>query len=487
MPTPVQSDVKWDGNHMTSLDNEIGGVPLKKRRWGWMSFDWATQPFYTLGLTFIFGPYFAAISFEYFAETAATEEVAKAQSQALWFWGQTIAGLFIAFSAPFIGAYADSTGRRMPWIYACSIIYIIGTWALWQLMPDKSGLFFALFAFNIALIAAEFALIFTNAILPSLGTKEEIGKISGNGAAFGYWGGVLALFLMLLLLAEDEAGKTLLGNPPILGLEADEREGTRSVGPFIAIWFMIFMVPYFLWVREPREANRQGGVGKALRELKESLIGAYHRKSLFNFLLSSMFYRDALNALYAAGGIYAHHVLAWSTVQIGVFGIVAAIAAAVLTQIGGYFDGRYGPRPVIRVCVLVLTAVCIVIVGMSRESFLGIVTFADGSPIPDYVFYVCGAAIGGAGGALYAASRSMMVRHTHPERPTEAFGLFALSGKATSYLAPFLIGVTSAATGSLQLGYIPVILLFLLGLYLLRSVQPEGDAETWSKSSVPVP
>ena len=472
---------------MTSIDTEIGGVSLKKRRWGWMSFDWATQPFYTLGLTFVFGPYFAAISFEYFAGTAATEEAAKAQSQALWFWGQTLAGLFIAFSAPLIGAYADSTGRRMPWIYACSIIYIVGTWALWQLMPGGSGLFFALFAFNIALIAAEFALIFTNAILPSLGTKEEIGKISGNGAALGYWGGVVSLFIMLLLFAENETGKTLLGSPPILGLDPDTREGTRSVGPFIAIWFVLFMIPFFLWVREPRTANRQGGVADAMRDLKASLVGAYKRKSLFNFLLSSMFYRDALNALYSAGGVYATLVLGWSIIQIGVFGIVAAIAAAVLTQIGGFCDSRYGPRPVIRVCVLVLTAVCIVIVGMSRESFLGIVDFADGSPMPDYVFYVCGAAIGGAGGALYAASRSMMVRHTTPERPTEAFGLFALSGKATSFLAPFLIGVTTAATGSVQLGYIPVILLFILGLYLLRSVQPEGDAETWSKSSVPAP
>ena len=468
-------------------NDEYGGISLKKRVWGWMTFDWATQPFYTLGLTFIFGPYFASISLAYFMEIEPSEDAAKASSQALWFWGQTLSGLFIAFTAPFIGAYADSTGRRMPWLYLCSVVYFLGTWSLWYAYPDASNLFLILFLFNVAMIAAEFALIFTNAILPSLGDKEEVGKISGNGAALGYWGGVVSLFIMLLLFAENETGKTLIGLDPLFGLEASAREGTRFVGPFIAIWFAIFMIPFFMWVREKRVANRQGGAWMALRDLQRSLIGAYQRKSLFNFLLSSMFYRDALNALYSAGGVYATLVLGWTIIQIGVFGIVGAITAAVVTQLGGQFDAKVGPRPVIRVCIYALILVCMFIVGMSRDSLFGMIPFAEGSMAPDVIFYICGATIGGAGGALYAASRSMMVRHTHPERPTEAFGLFALSGKATAFVAPFLIGVFTALTGSAQLGYLPVILLFLLGLYLLRSVNPEGDNEEWSKSSIPAP
>ena len=81
-------------------------ISLTKRRWGWMAFDWATQPFYTLGLTFIFGPFFAVVSLEYFQTLYEDLDEAKAASQALWFWGQTIAGLMIAFTAPIIGAYA---------------------------------------------------------------------------------------------------------------------------------------------------------------------------------------------------------------------------------------------------------------------------------------------------------------------------------------------------------------------------------------------
>ncbi|MEL7133548.1 MAG: MFS transporter [Pseudomonadota bacterium] len=462
-------------------------ISLKKRIWGWMAFDWATQPFYTLGLTFIFGPYFAAVSLGYFETQTSDPDQARASSQALWFWGSTIAGLFIAFTAPLIGAYADSTGRRMPWIWMFAAIYVAMTGALWWAFPDASTLFIILIAFNIGLIASEFMLIFVNAILPSLGDKEEVGKISGNGAALGYWGGVVSLFVMLLLLAENESGKTLIGLDPLFGLDAAAREGTRSVGPFIAIWFAVFMVPFFLWVREPRQANRTGGVREAMTDLKRSLSGALKRRSLLNFLVSSMFYRDALNALYSAGGVYATLILGWSIIQIGVFGIVGAITAAIATQIGGIFDSRLGPKPVIKTCCYILIGVTLIIVGMNRDSIFSVIALPEGSAIPDIVFYICGAAIGGAGGAIYAASRSMMVRHTHPERPTEAFGLFALSGKATAFLAPMTIALFSTLTGSAQLGYIPVIVLFILGLFLLRYVHPEGDHAQWSKSDVPLP
>ena len=211
----------------------------KKRIWGWMAFDWASQPFYTLGLTFIFGPYFAVAAAEYFLNNGSDAEAAKANAQSLWSGGQTVAGLFIAFTAPFLGAFADNSGRKMPWIALFSVVYVIATTMLWGLTPDGANIMWMLVIFYVGFIAAESALNFINAILPSLGTKEEIGRISGSGAAFGYWGGVTALFIMLLLLAENEQGVTLLGNPPLFGLDPDQREGTRSVGPFIAIWFAV--------------------------------------------------------------------------------------------------------------------------------------------------------------------------------------------------------------------------------------------------------
>jgi len=447
----------------------------KKRIWGWMAFDWATQPFYTLGLTFIFGPYFAIVAAEYFLGAGLDAEGADAKASSTWFLGQTIAGLVIAVTAPFLGAFSDSSGRKIPWITFFSIIYLITSFSLWWLLPDGSTMWIIFIAFWIGFIAAESALNFVNAILPSLGNDKEIGRISGSGAAFGYWGGVLSLFVMLIFFSEDGTGTTFVGLKSAFGLDQIDRGGTRFVGPFIAIWFALFMIPFFLYVRDdPSKTKTMPPIGKILGDLGTTLKNVWHNKSLTNFLLASMFYRDALNAVYTGGGIYAALVLGWETTQLGIFGIISAITAATLTYVGGRCDERFGPKPVIMVCIFVLIAVSVVIVGMSRDNLLGL-PFAEGSQAPDIIFFICGAALGGAGGAIYAASRSMMSRHTNPERPTEAFGLFALSGKATAFLAPALIALTTYLTGSARLGFLPVIVLFVIGLLLLKFVKSEGD------------
>lgn len=128
-----------------------------------------------------------------------------------------------------------------------------------------------------------------------------------------------------------------------------------------------------------------------------------------------------------------------------------------------------------------LIAVCVTVVGMDRSQIFGI-PLPEGSILPDVVFFGCGVLIGGLGGTLQAASRTLMVRHTDPAAPTENFGLYGLSGRATAFLAPALIGTVTALTGSARLGVSPVILLFLIGLLLLRWVKPTGDQETWAAS-----
>ncbi|MGR3485462.1 MAG: MFS transporter [Paracoccaceae bacterium] len=474
----------------TGLATGAAGIDartLRRRIWGWMAFDWATQPFYTLGLTFIFGPYFAGVATEYFAAQGMTETVADSRAQSVWSLGQTVAGLLIAATAPLIGAYADSTGRRMPWIVAFSAVYVVAAWSMWLLMPDGTGLWAALIAFAVCLMAAEYALVFVNAQLPSLGGREAIGRISGSGAALGYWGGVLSLFVMLLVFfeADAETGTTLLGAAPPFGLDPEAREGTRIVGPFIALWFALFMIPYFAWVREPRPVTRQGGVRDAMTELGRSLRGVLKRPSLAAYLASSMFYRDALAALYGFGGVYATLVLDWSLTFIALFGILGAVTAGIATYLGGLLDARHGPKPVITGSIVVLIAVCTTIVGMDRSAFFGL-PLTPGSSLPDIVFMVCGAAIGGAGGAVQAASRSMMARHADPERPTEAFALYALSGKATAFLAPALIGLVTYLSESPRIGLSPVIGLFLLGLGLLVWVRPEGDTPVPGPSALEV-
>lgn len=451
-------------------------VSAKKRIWGWYFFDWASQPYNTLLLTFIFGPYFAQVASDYYMGQGLEEEAAKAQAQAYWGTGLTIAGICIAILSPIFGAISDGSGRRITWIGFFSVLYVIGSAGLWTLAPDTPPLFQAVVLFAIGFVAMEMATSFVSALLPDLVEESEVGKTSGIGFACGYFGGVLSLLLILTLFAENgDTGKTLIGLDPIFGLNPETREGTRFVGPFTALWYIIFMVPFFLWVRE---SKRPPGTTippkQALLGLWNSIKGLRYRHSLAAYLGSSMFYRDALNGLFGFGGVYAFGVLGWTITQVGVFGIISAIAAGVASWVGGYADRRYGPKPVIIVSILTLIAVCTLLVGMTNETLFG-VALAEGSKLPDILFYVCGALIGATGGTIQAASRTLMIRHTTPEHAAEAFGLFALSGKATSFLAPFLITVVTVATGNQRLGFTPLIILFLIGLFLLLWVKPDGE------------
>ena len=453
------------------------GISARKRIWGWYFFDWASQPYSTLLLTFIFGPYFAHVATQHFMAAGADGDAARASAQALWGTGLTLSGLLIAVLSPVLGAIADGSGRRMVWIWAFSLLYVLGAGGLWYLTPTGDFLTPAVALFGIGLIGMEFATTFTNALLPGLGNEEEIGALSGSGFAFGYLGGVLSLILTLVFLAESgDSGRTLAGLRPGFGLlDPATMQGTRFVGPLTALWYIIFMIPFFLWVKEPRRAaaDRVPPMA-ALRGLWASVLGLGRRHSLRNYLLSSMFYRDALNGLFSFGGVYAYGVLGWSTPQIGLFGILGAVTATLASWWGGRLDARFGPKPVITGSVLVLIGVCLVVVGMNRESLFGMPLQA-GSSLPDLIFYLCGALIGGAGGTVQAASRTLVVRHTSPERAAETFGLFAFTGKATAFLAPGLITLATALSRDQQIGITPLIGLFLLGIVLLAWVNPKGE------------
>lgn len=437
----------------------------RKRIWGWYFFDWASQPYNTLLLTFIFGPYVVSVIGD------------GSAAQAIWGYGIGTAGLIIAVLSPLLGAVADKAGGRMAFIWLFSALYVIGSWMLWYSAPADFNVWFVMVFFCIGLIGMEFATTFTNAMLPDLCPRADLGRVSGNGWAFGYLGGISALVIMLLLLAEGPSGKTLIGLSPLFGLDPETREGTRSVGPLTAIWYAVFMVPFFLWVKEPRRKDAMG-IGAAVREawpeLKATLAHLPQNRSLFAYLGSSMFYRDALNGMYTFGGIYAAGVLGWSVTNVGIFGIIAALTGAIFAWAGGKMDSRFGPKPVIILNVVLLTLVAIAVVFVGRDSVLGIPVPAD-SNLPDIAFYVLGALIGAGGGSLQSSSRTMMVRQAEPGKMTEAFGLYALAGKATSFIAPLSIGVATDLTGSQQLGVIPLIVLFLIGLFLLFWVKPEGE------------
>ena len=228
-------------------------------------------------------------------------------------WGYTIAAasLVVALTAPVLGAIADAVGPRKPWVLAFSALYVVGAAGLWGAAPGLADPTAILAFLAIALIGAEYTGVFTNAALPALGGRDEIGRISGSGWALGYWGGLASLALVLGLIAPVPGSeRTVIGLEPILGLDPERGEGARAVGPLSALWYIVFVVPFFLWTPDaPRRPRVSNAVATGLRDLKRTLALLPSRGSLLAYLVSSMFYRDALGGMYVFGGIYAggHH------------------------------------------------------------------------------------------------------------------------------------------------------------------------------------
>ncbi len=438
----------------------------KRGIWGWMLFDWAAQPFHTLIITFVFAPYFASF--------VATDAIA---GQALWGRAAGIGGLLIAVLAPILGAIADNTGRRKPWIAVFSILAIVGTFMLWFALPNSPNTTMILIAFVVALIGIEFATVFSNAMMPDLVSREELGRLSGTGWALGYIGGLIALILVLgFMSADPETGKTMLGLQPIFGLDASTNAGDRAVGPLTSLWYLVFVLPLFLFTPDvKRKVSAFSGnvVAKSLRDLGETLRSLPSQRSYFSFLLSSMLYRDGLNAIYIFGGIYATGVLGWSIIQVGIFGIIASITGTLGAYVGGRMDDRFGAKSVVFSSIVLLIISVVIVISISpNEVFF--MQLAEGSSLPTIVFYLAGALIGAAGGSLQASSRTLLVDQVPAGNMTEAFGLYALAGRATSFIAPLSIAWATTAFNSQRIGVSPVIVLLLLGFFLLFLVREQS-------------
>jgi len=316
----------------------------------WVLFDWAAQPFYTLVLTFLFAPYFA--------QTVVGN---AARGQELWGYAAAAAGIAIAIGSPLLGALADGRGRRKPWIAMFSLLLAAALASLWVATPGASGATIALvlLAFVLATIAAEFTQVFTNAIMPSLVPPSQLGRLSGTGWAVGYTGGLVSLLIVAGLIATVAGtGKTLLGIEPIVQLDAARHETERLVGPFAAIWYLVFMIPFFLFVPDAQPSVATAGNQRsALEELKDTLRGLPAHKDMMYFLLARMLYTDGLSAIFAFGGIYGAAVFGWGPLELGMFGIVLTLTGALGAVAGGVLDDRVGSKTVI------LGALALLIVG----------------------------------------------------------------------------------------------------------------------------
>jgi UMF1 family MFS transporter len=446
--------------------NKVGKLGIV----GWVLFELAQQPFYSLITTFLFAPYFANV----FVGD-------KVQGQAIWGFTAGAMGLLVAILSPILGAMADASGRRKPWVFLASFFLIAGMCVLWLAEPGRTDLLWLVLAgYIVAGVSAELNSTFVNAIMPRLVQPAYFGRLSGTAVAIAYLGGLIALMLMTAFVAVNPTtGKTLLGLDPLVLLDTARHESDRIVGPFAALWFVVFSLPFFLFTPDPRTATGSAApVKDGLRALRQTAREIRQYGSVATFLIARMLYQDGLGGMFAFAGIYGVQLFDWSLVETGIFGMILIVAAMLGAALASIIEGRLGAKTLIMLALIVAMIGTIGVVSIDRSHVLFVVPVEPKaldsiifSATGEWVFLLSAILVGFVAGPLNSSSRSLMARLSPPDKLAQFFGFYAFSGKATSFIAPILIGVLTAATGDPRLG-VAVVLAFLYhGLILMPFVR----------------
>ncbi len=402
----------------------------------WCLYDWANSAFPAVITTFVFATYFT--------QAVAADTVT---GTAQWGYALAGAGFIIAASSPILGSIADLTGRRKLWLALFSAFNVAAIALLWWVRPDPASTTLAIAGLVVATVAFEVATVFYNALLPDLAPASHIGRVSGWGWGTGYIGGIVCLALVLVFFVEAE-------QPPF-GLDRGAAEHVRAAAPFSAAWYAVFALPLFWFVREPpgERLPAARAVGQGLADLAHTLRSLREHRQLGWFLLGHMIYADGLNTLFAFGGIYAAGTFGMAIEEVILFGISLNVTAGAGAIAFAWVDDWLGPR---RTVIISLAA--LIVVG-------GALLVVDSKS----VFWVLGLLLGAFFGPVQSASRSFIARIAPPAQRAQTFGLFALSGRITTFVGPALLGWVTFAAGSQRAGMSTVLVFFAIGLWLMWS------------------
>lgn len=464
-----------------STNNGGQSATLPKGAWGWIIFESGRIPQLLLVSGFVFVPYFV------------TKIVGNAvRGQELIAFVQTWAGLLVAVTAPIMGSAVDRWGSRKPLLAAFVLIQFLLLASLWWAEPQDRSMTLTIILIvlgALTVVGGYCDLLFNSMMLRAVGRH---GAAKGSGYALTCANVTGVLLLLAVLWAFELPGRMtgmLLPDRPLLGLAADLFEPSRIVGPICALILAIFSVPLFLFAADsPRSRHTVGqsialGTGDLKRLLAQSL--GTHR-NIGIFLLARVAFFDAMSAYVAFSGIYAAGVMGWHGPEMLVFGIGSAIFCGIGAFVAQLLDRTIGPRRAVIIELSILSVFILGEIGMAANRILymaytppaGSAKAADAifGNTPDFFFLALafGAAAMLVGAA--ASSRTLLVRLTPPAQSGAVFGLAALSGSATTWLAPLLIGLFTASFGSQQAGFVPLLVMLCIGIALLAFVRGGGRA-----------
>ncbi len=412
--------------------------------WAWALWDWASSPFFAVVITFVFGAY-------YIQSVAPNSVIGTAQ----WGWAMTISALVIAVLSPIFGAIADAGGPRKPWIIALTVVSAAATAALWWAVPDPTMAIYMLGVVLLANVTLEIANAFYNAMLPDLAPPRLIGRWSGWGWGMGYIGGIVLLLILLY--------GVILPTPPPFGLDPEKSADVRVAGPILAIWILLFSLPFFFMT--PDRPSRRGVTGNVvatgLANLRSTFGNLYRAPNTLRFLIARLIYNDGLNTLFAFGGLYAAGTFGMDTAEVIQFGIALNVTSGIGAFGFAYLDDRIGSKPTILISI----------VGLFLSGLVALLTHDK------TVFWFVALALGIFIGPAQSASRSFMARLSPPHLRAEMFGIYALTGKVTAFIGPFLFGTMTFLFGTQRAGMAVILVMFVIGAGILWTVrEPRGDA-----------
>ena len=403
----------------------------------WCLYDWAAASFSIIVTTFIFATYF-------------TTQVAENQILGTYQWANaaSLAGLIIALSSPLFGAIADYGGHHKRWLLCFTLIAIAGASLLWFSYPSTDMVYYTLACVVLGTVGFEVALVFYNAYLPHLAPKKYLGRISGWGWGAGYLGGITALTIALLVF--------IRANPDWLNKQTAEQ--VRICGPFVGLWYALFSLPMFFIVSDitAKPHPLPQAVRAGWRELLSTIKKLPSEKNILTYLIAHMVYTDGLNTLFAFGGIYAAGTYGLSFEEVILFGITMNITAGIGAISLAWMDDLLGSKATIVTSLIFLTALGIPILFLHDK----------------YVFWAFALMLCIFVGPVQSASRSLMVRLISAKSmSTEMFGLYALSGKITAFIGPWLLGLMTLYFHSQRVGMATVLVFFALGALMLIPVK----------------
>lgn len=413
----------------------------KKTIVAWAMWDMGSASFNAIMTTFVFTVYLTSKSFGDPAHASSTLSA-----------GLAIAGALIALLAPVTGQRADASGKRTFWLAFNTFVTAALMALCFFVAPSPDFLLLGVFLICAGNVVNEFAVVNYNALLPEFSTPQNVGRISGIGWASGYFGGIIALALVLLgfIGMGTETG--------MLGIPAENSLNIRSVAVFAAVWCVVFSIPIIISLRRrdslvPAVAAppRQSFV-ESYKELFRTLKRLYREapQTLY-FLIASAVFRDGLTGVFTFGGVLAAGTFGFSTTDVIIFAIAGNVVAGLGALIGGKMDDVVGPKNVIIFSLVGILVVCTPLLFNQSQA----------------LFWACGLALCAFVGPAQSASRTYLSRLTPKGQEGEIFGLYSTTGRATSFMAPALFTLFVTLLGAQIWGILGIMTVIGLGLALV--------------------